>query len=332
MRTNSFALIVACGLAGCTSGKDGSATDEGDSHSHSGIDRGSYPPGALAEGFLRFEGTPIRDIEPATDATYCEYVMDAVDEDMNILEVTGGQGEGGHHLTVFGVDKEKMTVPMHTPFSCEPTNGHTELGTWLGSARVSTPEHSAFRLKKGQGLLLNHHYVNTSEAPVDGKAYFDIKMEKASLNPSQRIASIFAAVNPRIDVAPGKEASSSVDCTLEADMDFVMAGNHMHEWGTRATTSIVRAGTGEVIVLRDDPVWSPERQLNPDFTIWPVDEPFHVAKGDIMRTECTWQNTTAEVLVFPREMCISSLFMLLPAGATDGPGACQNGVWTPPAP
>jgi hypothetical protein len=295
--------------------------------SHQGVDFSKLP--AVDPGYSRFISKPVEGIKAGADATWCEFVLDAVPEDMNILHVKGDQGAGGHHLTVFGVDKAKMTHPMNTPFSCEPTNGHTELGTWLGSARVSNPESSAFRLKKGQALLLNHHYVNTNETPIAGQAYFDIKMEKASVDPDVRIASIFAAVNMKIDVAPGQEASSSIDCVLGADMDVVMAGNHMHEYGTKATTSLVRAGTGEVVVMRDDPTWNPEHQLNPDFNKWPVAAPFRVAKGDVMRTACSWKNTTGAKLEFPREMCISSIFMLLPKGVTEGPGACQNGAFVP---
>jgi hypothetical protein len=112
-------------------------------------------------------------------------------------------------------------------------------------------------------------------------------------------------------------------------MDFVMAGNHMHEWGTSAVLSLIRGETKEVLVLRDDKTWSPEHQLNPEFTKWTVEEPLHVKKGDVIRTTCSWQNTSDEPLVFPKEMCIGTAFMMLPKGSVDTPGMCQNGTWQP---
>jgi hypothetical protein len=201
------------------------------------------------------------------------------------------------------------------------------LGTWLGSAVVFAPSGTALRLRKGQGLLLNLHYINTKETNMEGTAYFDIKMVPAKDNPGTRLASIFAANNTDIDVAPHAQGSSSVDCPVQAPMDVVMASNHMHEWGQSATTSIVRAGSGEVEVLRHDPTWASDSQLNPPFQRWTVEAPFRVNPGDKIRTACSWDNTSDAALKFPREMCISALFMLLPPGQIDTPGVCQSGVW-----
>ena len=49
-------------------------------------------------------------------------------------------------------------------------------------------------------------------------------------------------------------------------MKILMMANHMHEYGTTATTEVVRAGTGAVEVLHHDPSWTYEMQFNPIYT------------------------------------------------------------------
>ncbi|MFM2417589.1 MAG: hypothetical protein RL385_2312, partial [Pseudomonadota bacterium] len=145
MQAKYIALILPLGLLGCGADEETPTTSSTDAgalpgmvvdasvaqppasghaeagSSHQGVDFSKLP--AVDPGYSRFISKPVEGIKAGADATWCEFVLDAVPEDMNILHVKGDQGAGGHHLTVFGVDKAKMTHPMNTPFSCEPTNG-----------------------------------------------------------------------------------------------------------------------------------------------------------------------------------------------------------------
>ena len=124
-----------------------------------------YQPEPLREGYTRLEAAPMRGIAPAADVTFCQYVMPPVDRDMDILSVRGKQSVFGPHAVAFsytGTGKEVMREPVPcggTEFSAkspEEDNGHTEgQGGFLGSTGVEVPEGVAFRLKKGDGIMLN---------------------------------------------------------------------------------------------------------------------------------------------------------------------------------
>jgi hypothetical protein len=199
------------------------------------------------------------------------------------------------------------------------------MGGFLGSSATGVPNGVAYRLKKGDGIMLNIHFINAGEKTIEGKAYLDVKM--AEVDPDQKLASLFTGINAGFDIAAHAQADSSVECVVGADMQILMMSNHMHEYGVTATTDVVRADTGDVEVLRQDDSWTAEMQFNPTFTKWTVDEPFTVHAGDTLRTHCTWMNTTDGALNFPREMCISAGFVLTTGDQPTAPGACNNGKW-----
>jgi hypothetical protein len=104
-----------------------------------------------------------------------------------------------------------------------------------------------------------------------------------------------------------------------------MMANHMHEFGTSATTEVVRAN-GDHAMLRDDPTWTYDMQFNPIYTRWTADAPFVLSKGDTIKTTCQWDNTKPAAMTFPREMCIGAGFALTTGDSTHVP-ACAAGSW-----
>jgi len=186
------------------------------------------------------------------------------------------------------------------------------------------PDGVAFRLKKGDGIMLNLHYINPSATAVDGDAYMDLKL--ADVDPARLIASLFVNINAGFQLAPSAQTDSSIDCVAKSDVDIIMMANHMHEYGTHATTSVVHGDTGAVEVLRDDPVWTNDMVNNPIYARWSATNPFVLHTGDTIRTTCGWTNTTTDVIDFPREMCISAGFALTTGDHPTAP-LCYNGSW-----
>ena len=88
----------------------------------------------------------------------------------------------------------------------------------------------------------------------------------------------------------------------------------------------MRAGTGAVELLKEDPRWTYEMQFNTEYTRWPLEAPFILHTGDTIRTSCSWNNSTGEVLNFPREMCISVGFALATGDNPTAP-SCFQGFW-----
>jgi hypothetical protein len=327
------ALFSASSIA-CGSDSD-SAAPSGPDPSTSG-----FNPPAAPEGYTRLTAKTIPAIEAGADITHCQYLMTPFDRDMDIVHVGGYQSKWGHHAVAFSQPDDGSlelggSIPcMGSEFNVETSPGGAGTrvtgGTYLGGVggegaeAQALPEGVAFRLKAGQGILLNLHYINTGDEPIDGNAVVDIKFVEA--DPNRNIAALFLNINGTFNLMPRTETQSKTECVAKSEVKVLMMANHMHEYGTSATTEVVRAGTGEVEVLRHDPTWEYEMQFNPLYQTWPAENPFVLRVGDTLRTSCTWHNSTEQAIAFPREMCIAAGFALANGDNPSAP-VCFQGNW-----
>jgi hypothetical protein len=337
MRSLTFAaVLVAPLLAACGSNPGPSTPGDEPGPSTSG-----FNPPAAPEGYTRLTAKTIKDIKPGADITYCQYLMAPFDRDMDLIKVGGFQSKMGHHAVAFsytddGTQEIGASTPcMGTEFTVgsEPGGGTqvASLGTFLGGiggdvseGGQDLPEGVAFRLKAGQGVLLNLHYINTGTATLDGDAVVDIQF--AEVDPTRKIAALFLNLNTGFNVPANGRTDSTIDCVAGSNVEILMLSNHMHEYGTSAKTEVIRADSGAVEVLKDDPQWTYEMQFNAEYTRWPVENPFVLRAGDTIRTSCSWANNTTEALTFPREMCIGAGFALATGDNPTAP-VCFQGRW-----
>jgi len=322
------AVLLSLSFIGCGSDPD-SSTSPNPSAS-------AFNPPAAPEGYTRIAAQTIHDVQPGGDATYCQYIMAPFDRDMDVLDVSGYQSAFGHHAVALSYPDDGSlqigeSIPcMGTEFTADPTSSGTGGGTFLGGIAgpggesQDLPEGVAFRLPKGNGILLNVHYLNTGNTAIDGDAVLDV--EFAEVDPNRRIAAMFLNLNMSFELAPSSRTASTIDCVAQSDVQILMMTNHMHEYGANAKTEVVRADTGAIEVLRDDPVWAYEMQFNIEYTRWTVEQPFVLRAGDTVRTSCEWNNTTPEALAFPREMCIGVGFALATGDNPTAP-SCIGGSW-----
>jgi hypothetical protein len=133
-------------------------------------------------------------------------------------------------------------------------------------------------------------------------------------------------VNLGFTLAPSTHSTSHVDCVAGSDINMLMMTNHMHDFGSSATSEVVRAEGSTTEMMHDDPTWTYEMQFNANYSVWSVAEPFVVHKGDTIRTTCNWNNERAEAVTFPREMCVGVGFVLARGDNPHAP-ACINGQW-----
>jgi hypothetical protein len=189
---------------------------------------------------------------------------------------------------------------------------------------LSSHQKPLAQVTKGQGVLLNVHYLNTGSETIDGNAVVDLKL--ADTDPTRLIASLFINLNGPFELPASSQATSSVDCVAQSDVKIIWMSNHMHEFGMSASTQVVRAGTSSVEELHDDATWTYDMQFNPTFTTWPADAPFILHSGDTLRTTCNWNNTTSSSMKFPREMCVGAGFALATGDHPTVP-VCVDGAW-----
>jgi hypothetical protein len=333
-----LALVFALTLTGC-----GSSDSTAPSVPPTTPSAGFNPPPA-AEGYRRLVAATIPDIQPGGDVTYCQYVMPSFDHDVDIIDLTGHQSHYGHHVVAFSF-VDDGTQEIGSSFPCmgtevssgvgNATSPGFSVGSYLGGIAGETdtsksgsplPEGVAFRLKKGNGIMLNIHFLNTGNQAVDGDAVIDVKF--ADPDPSRLIASMFVNVDMTFDLAPSAQTDSSAGCVAESDAKIIMAANHMHEYGIAASSEVQRAGAATFESLHDDPTWSYDMQFNIQYSRWSATEPYVLHAGDTIRTNCSWRNTTSTSMTFPREMCVGLMFVLVTGDNPRAPG-CVNGTWMP---
>jgi len=285
-------------------------------------------------GYVRIAAKTIKNIPPGGDITKCQYVMPPLDEDMDVEDVVGYQSKFGHHLIAmtYAASPGEATG---TEYSCMGSDiggaALAKTGQFLGAAangkrsNVSPPEGVALRLKKGVGVQINLHFINTGDVPIDGDGVIDLKLVPP--DPSKPVAGLFANNVTDLTIPPGTPTTASVDCHVESDIRFVMVGNHMHEHGVNATTEIVHQD-GSITDLHTDATWPLDAASNPEFTHYPLATPAIVHAGEVVRTSCTYQNTSAETLTFPTEMC-SAIGMALTDNPEGTVPSCLGGTWVP---
>jgi hypothetical protein len=266
----------------------------------------------------------VRAIQPGADLTVCQYVQAPLDRDIDILDAQGYQSAFGHHAVAFA---SAADVAVGTSGAC--TDKENLSGSFLGGVGgeggggVKLPEGVAFRLLKGNSILLNVHFLNTGAKAVDGQSVVDFKF--AEVEPGRKVASLFANGATGFKIGPNAKVQATAECPVGRELDFILFTNHMHDYGTSAVTRLQRANAVAMEMVHDDPAWTYEMQFRANYSQWSAQQPLHLLPGDKLVTDCEWMNDGGETVAYPREMCFGIGYFL-----TDGSGAapaCINGKW-----
>jgi hypothetical protein len=271
-----------------------------------------------AEGYTRFTPEPV-ELEAGQEGNWCQWVAGPAEADTDIMDITGEQLFPGHHAILFATP---IGEPAGTARLCTREDlAEMKLLGGVGGEGSSTmfPTGAAVRLKKGQSLMMNTHYLNTSDKKVMGRATLDVKLAEPS--PDHVLASYFGGITLEFELMPQSESTVDVTCVLPRDIKLIDWSNHMHEFGAKIHSEETHAD-GKVEDLQRDETWLYEWQFNPPRRQWPVDAPHVLKAGDTLHIQCTWKNTSAETLTHPREMCAASGFFL---GEEDL--YCVDGEW-----
>ena len=279
-------------------------------------------PTAVKPGYTRIVAPVVEQLEPGDDVTRCQYIMAPTDQDMDVLDVTGYQSRGWHHAVAYAT---QIQAPIGTSRPCEQEDNL--LGGFLGgiggeaSAGVKLPEGVAFRLPKGSAILLNTHFLNTGDETLEGHTTVDFKFVPA--DPNRKVASMFINGPLGFKLSAGSKAQAMAECKLPQEMKFLLWTNHMHDYGAKAKTEVVRKD-GSVELVHEDPSWTYEMQFNAVYSKWTLDQPLVIGEGETVRTYCDWMNGTGEEVAFPREMCFGIGFFI-----SDGSTSpmCLDGRW-----
>lgn len=245
---------------------------------------------------VRFDLT--EQVVPAgKDIVLCHYLERTTDE-LYVRAFESFQGEHGHHLIIFKavVQEEPGTVRDCT--SAEDMVRFTPVISSVQFGLERFPDGMAIRVPRGAQIVLQQHYVNTSDKELRVK---DVAfMTKVAKEEVETLAGFYGLSDIFFELPPGEETTLSFRCKAPRDMNVLLVGPHMHEWGTRFRVTLTQAtGTTELMDL----AWKANYRDEPPTLDYDKDRPLVLKEGDTIATECVFRNTTSKVLKFPEEMC-----------------------------
>jgi hypothetical protein len=251
--------------------------------------------------------TPELTIEPGDERVWCAHYRwqggDAAYDDHHIF-----QGRYGHHAVLTASNEPK---PPGTVEDCTQADRASQFPAY--AMGVKLPEGHGVFLPDGMPVVVQFHYVNYGRRPILVRDV--VRLHRVPIERVTTWTSMISSNQQRDIAIPAKSSASlAFDCEVTSPGRLVTLTGHMHEQGRRIEIRHVRGGVDLGLLYAVDD-WLPEYRDAPPITIFepataPVFEP-----GDVLRTRCTWTNTTSRDLGFPQEMCIGFGYLAGPKEA-----------------
>jgi hypothetical protein len=234
------------------------------------------------------------------DSLTCFYTDVITQTDLIVGNVTATQGPGGHHIIVYYIDTPH-TVEHHPCLNSEMVDWNEIAGASnSGEPVVSLPEGAGIKLPAGKQIVIQSHYINTTAAVETVNDTINIDLLQAA--DVKQYINNWVINDATFLVQPDSTYKSVTQCTVAQDLQSVVLLGHMHEYGTHYTLESVDASGNSLGVIYDQ-VWQPLYATHPPLKTATLDAPFVIPMGTIIRQTCSWDNTTANPLSFPTEMC-----------------------------
>jgi hypothetical protein len=245
---------------------------------------------------VRFELTE-QTVPAHSDVVLCHY-LDVTEEEMYVRAFESFQGKSGHHLIIF---KARVPDAPGTVRDCTSPEDMIRFTPVISSVQFGLerfPDGMAIRVPRGVQIVLQQHYVNTT--PNDLLVKDVAFMTKVPQSEVRELAGFYGLSDIFFELPPGEETVLKFDCTAPRDMNVLLVGPHMHEWGTRFRVTHTNAsGSNDLINLE----WRADYRDAPPTRDFGKESPLVLKAGDKLSTECVFRNTTSKTLKFPEEMC-----------------------------
>lgn len=310
-----FATVAVIGLCSCSADDDGDNQDDGaddasdDMGDEEPVDERVQMP-ADDPTRINFAG-PEFVVKPGEDAIMCMHLAYEGPEVVynNAISL---QGKGGHHVIVLGAKEPK---PAGTLEDCSDGADMSKYDLLMIPQEL--PPGYGTILPAGRKFVIQSHYVNTTDKPLLVRDV--VQLAKIPAESVVHWAAPLATNTIDVELPAGEKTEITFDCTLENDVELLMLGGHMHEWGTKFEASLGPSADALEPLYLVDP-WQADFRDVPPVNLY-LQEPKPLTAGTVLRTHCEWDNTEAEMIKFPHEMCAT--FGIV--GGTKDPIECRHG-------
>ena len=259
-----------------------------------------FDPPAPAADEIQIVAPAARAIQPGGDLTLCAYVDDRVATDTDVTAYHGYQSSiGGHHVILYSV-QQQQAANVHECTEDDMINARYIAGSGADSPPAELPEGVVFRIPANTQLMIQTHWINATDVPIDGQGAFNLKV--TAPRPEHQTAQLFTVVKTLFEVPVGDGYKTSTECTVEQAMNVFTMGAHMHEWGTHASITHT-SSTGANMLY--DYGWDDNDVFDPPRNNYTTNAPLRLAAGDKIKVDCAYNNTTGAPLPFPSEMCVA---------------------------
>lgn len=262
--------------------------------------------------------TDVVTVGAGEDLMFCTYTNFVAQEKLYLHDTKAVQSRFGHHAIL------QYTLTPQPPGTHECAAGSLEqqqsqiIGGMGEGQNVEYPPNVVSEIPAGAQLMINHHWINTSDVDVEAQAEIVTVPPPAGAS-DLVIARAFIVQSTSFDLAPHGAGRASVACPIDRDVKLISALGHMHEWGTHIRAE--RLGSKPDVVFDYD--FAPILAIHPKVNYYTLDAPYPLSAGDSMSLACQWSNTTQGSLKFPGEMCV---FFAWQVGAAHD-SMCFDGTW-----
>ena len=312
--------VTAMVALGC-GGSDTTTNDQPDAGTTDQMLPGfTLPAAPAADVGMRFISPITKGLEPGSSHEICSWTGVKVDNDIDLRKVAGYQAKVGHHIILFA---SHLNYPAGTSHECtdaEMASFRMVAASGSEGLPSEAPGDLVYRIDSGMYIVMQEHYLNEGDEPVDSQSALDIFFadKTRQYTPSHAMAFL----NSQLDLPVGA-SSLDVHCTMQEDVNGWYAIPHMHEWGAMFNASITHAGV--TTKMFDDLAWKKEYMFSPPAKTWDVAAPETLHKDDTIDVHCEWNNTTTSPLHFGSEMCV--FFVQTIDTNNRGNLDCDNGSW-----
>lgn len=256
--------------------------------------------------------TPEQIIPAGKEIMFCTDVVYTGD-DAAFWSVDARQGKFGHHVILLGATKPR---PEGTTYDCSSAASMKDLEPF---AIMDLPEGSGTPLAKGKAMVIQMHYVNTSQEDLLVRDVIRLGIKPRS--EITRWVAPMALGTGSISVPPrATGVTSTFDCTVNTPADLILLVGHMHERGASFKTEL-GPDVNHLTTRYQVDAWKADYRDAPPAELF-MSNPLKLTPGMVVRTTCTWDNDSDRELRFPEEMCAS--FGLI-AGVQE-PWVCKIGL------
>lgn len=300
-----LALTASCGSSSETTP---AATDDGITDV-----RVAVP--AADPAFIDFVSSELV-VEPGQEKMWCDH-FEYTGEDIAFSDQDALQGKFGHHAILLSAKEPKAPG---TGEDCSEAADMTKYEAF--SIPKELPPGYGVYLPKGKRFVLQMHYVNAGRKPIRVRDV--VRLKKRPIAEVTKWTSVMATNSiAALAIPPKGKKTVTFDCTIPVDGELMLVGGHMHEAGVSFRT-LHGKDAASLATIYEVPEWKAEYRDAPPVTLF-TGEPLPVAKGDVLRTSCTWNNPNDKELKFPEEMCSTFGYI----AGTKTPIECHDGVEVP---